>query len=379
VLRILGLESLKLQRASALSPGRQRELELARVLAVQPDIVLLDEVMAGMTRDEQQTVRQVIRQLPDLGVHAVICVEHVISAVADLSDKMLVLDFGRKIAHDVPDKVLNDPAVVKAYLGDAGSGRRGMTDHDTAPGNSPQPERSNETAALTVESVSAGIGPLTILQDISFSVYPGEVVVILGANGAGKTTLLRVIAGLLPAREGQIHLYGTPIHRKPAHLVTRLGIGHVPSGRELFPKLSVADHLTLAGRLCAPERRADVRKRVLDMFPILEQQAHQLVGTMSGGQQQMVAIARALMTDPKVLLLDEPSTGLAPIAVTAVFETLPILRAHGVSTILAEQSLTLGLSHADRAFVMDHGHIVLSGTARELENDRRVIDTYLGR
>jgi branched-chain amino acid transport system ATP-binding protein len=254
-----------------------------------------------------------------------------------------------------------------------------MTERDTAREGAPRATEDGRASALTVESVTAGIGPLTILHNLSFSVYSGEVVVVLGANGAGKTTLLRVIAGLLPAREGRITLYGTPIGRKPAHLVTRLGIGHVPSGRELFPKMSVADHLNLAGRLCAPGRRARMTERVLDMFPILRQQSHQLVGTMSGGQQQMVAIARALMTDPKVLLLDEPSTGLAPIAVKAVFETLPALRAHGVSTILAEQSLSLGLSYADRAFVMDHGHIVLSGTARDLENDRRVVDTYLGR
>lgn len=233
--------------------------------------------------------------------------------------------------------------------------------------------------ALSVKGISAGFGPLTILSDISFSVHTGEVVVVLGANGAGKTTLLRVIAGLLPPRAGEIYLQGTPLHGKPAHIVTRLGIGHVPSGRELFPKMSVADHLYLASRLCAPGRRAEVRKRVLDMFPILEERAQQLAGTLSGGQQQMVAIARALMTDPRILLLDEPSTGLAPIAVKAVFETLPRLKAHGVSTILAEQSLTLGLSCADRAFVMDHGRIVLSGTAAELGNDRRVVDTYLGR
>jgi len=252
-----------------------------------------------------------------------------------------------------------------------------MTRRDAKLAGTVQPE--NGTEALVVASVSAGFGPLTILNDISFSVHTGEVIVVLGANGAGKTTLLRVIAGLLPAKRGEIHLQGVPIHNKPAHIVTRLGIGHVPSGRELFPKMSVADHLYLAGRLCAPERRDEVHKRVLEMFPILKERAQQPAGTMSGGQQQMVAIARALMTDPKILLLDEPSTGLAPIAVKAVFETLPRLREQGVSTILAEQSLTLGLSYADRALVVDHGDIVLSGTAHELANDRRVVDAYLGR
>lgn len=244
-----------------------------------------------------------------------------------------------------------------------------------------EPETAGGEAvpALAVESMSAGIGPLTILHKVSFTVRPGEVAVVLGANGAGKTTLLRAIAGLLPKREGEIRLYGVPIHKMPAHLITRAGIGHVPSGRELFPRLSVADHLDLAGRLCARDRRGELKARLLEMFPILAERLRQAVGTMSGGQQQMVAIARALMTDPKVLLLDEPSTGLAPMIVRSVFETLPALRAQGVSIVLAEQSLTLGLSYADHAFVMDHGRIVLSGTARELEKDHRVVDTYLGR
>jgi branched-chain amino acid transport system ATP-binding protein len=153
----------------------------------------------------------------------------------------------------------------------------------------------------------------------------------------------------------------------------------VPSGRELFPRLSVADHLQLAGRLCAPARRKELQERLLQMFPILAERYRQTVGTMSGGQQQMVAIARALMTDPKILLLDEPSTGLAPMIVRSVFETLPALREQGVSIVLAEQSLTLGLSHADSAFVIDHGRIVLSGKASDLEKDQRVVDAYLGR
>jgi len=236
-----------------------------------------------------------------------------------------------------------------------------------------------DTPALTLENVTAGIGPLTILHDLSMVVPAKKVVVVLGANGAGKTTLLRTIAGLLPPRSGRICVFGEPIHGRPAHLVTRAGVGHVPSGRELFPRLSVADHLDLAGKVASPGRRIEIREQLLEMFPVLAERLRQPVGTMSGGQQQMVAIARALMTDPRVLLLDEPSTGLAPKVVLAVFETLPVLRAQGVSVILAEQSLTLGLSHADEAFVLDRGRVVLSGPASELARDHRVIDTYLGR
>ncbi len=233
--------------------------------------------------------------------------------------------------------------------------------------------------ALTLRNVIAGIGPLTILDGISLEVGPNEAVVVLGANGAGKTTLLRAIAGLIAPRSGEIALYGEAIAGRAAHLVTRAGIGHVPSGRELFPRLSVADHVELGGRLCAAERRDELRSRVYAMFPVLSERAQQRAGTLSGGEQQMLAIARALMTDPRVLLLDEPSTGLAPKIVLSVFETLAAIRAQGVAVLLAEQSLTLGLSAADRAYVIDHGRIALSGPAAELAQDHRVVDTYLGR
>ncbi|MGH7156127.1 MAG: ABC transporter ATP-binding protein [Acetobacteraceae bacterium] len=233
--------------------------------------------------------------------------------------------------------------------------------------------------ALELIDVAAGIGPLTILDGVSLEVAANEAVVVLGANGAGKTTLFRVIAGLIGVRRGEIRLFGEPISGRPAHLVTRAGIGHVPSGRELFPRLSVADHLELGGGLCAPDRRATLSERVYGMFPVLAQRQNQRAGTLSGGEQQMLAIARALMTDPRVLLLDEPSTGLAPKIVLSVFETLAQVRAQGVAVLLAEQSLALGLSAADRGYVIDHGRIVLSGTATELAEDRRVADTYLGR
>jgi len=233
--------------------------------------------------------------------------------------------------------------------------------------------------ALELIDVAAGIGPLTILDGVSLKVEANEAVVVLGANGAGKTTLFRVIAGLIGLRRGEIRLFGDRISGRPPHLVTRAGIGHVPSGREMFPRLSVADHLELGGGLCEPDRRATLTERIYGMFPVLAERQNQRAGTLSGGEQQMLAIARALMTDPRVLLLDEPSTGLAPKIVLSVFETLAQVRAQGVAVLLAEQSLTLGLSAADRGYVIDHGRIVLSGTANELAEDRRVADTYLGR
>ncbi len=232
--------------------------------------------------------------------------------------------------------------------------------------------------ALVVEDVVSGVGPLTILHGVSLEVGAGEVTVVLGANGAGKTTLLRTIAGILTPCAGHIRLFGESIAGRPAHRVTRAGIGHVPSGRELFPRLPVADHLELGGRLCPLDRRTELRERTLALFPALRPRLRQHAGTLSGGEQQMLAIARALMTDPRVLLLDEPSTGLAPKVVLSVFETLPRLLEQGMSVLLVEQSLSLALSAAHRAYVIDNGRIVLSGTAADLSADPRVVKAYLG-
>ena len=240
------------------------------------------------------------------------------------------------------------------------------------------PLRVNAEAALSLRNVISGVGALTILHDVTLDVGAGEVTVVLGANGAGKTTLLRTVAGILTPRAGQIRLFGESIEGRPAHLITRSGIGHVPSGRELFPRLSVADHIELGGRVCRPERRAELRERTLALFPALSQRLRQQAGTLSGGEQQMVAIARALMTDPRVLLLDEPSTGLAPKIVLSVFETLPKLLEQGMSVLLVEQSLNLALAIANRAYVIDNGRIILSGTPAELAADPRVIQAYLG-
>ena len=246
------------------------------------------------------------------------------------------------------------------------------------PGKSLAADLAADTPALILENVTAGIGPLTILHDLSMVVPAKKIAVVLGANGAGKTTLLRTIAGLLPPRSGRICLFGEPIHGRPAHLVTRAGVGHVPSGRELFPRLSVADHLELAGKVSSPSRRIEIREWLLEMFPVLAERLRQPVGTMSGGQQQMVAIARALMSRPKLLLLDEPSLGLAPIVVKQIFSTLRELAKTGMTIFLVEQNANHALKLSDRAYVMVNGQIRMSGTGQELLVNEEVRNAYLG-
>jgi branched-chain amino acid transport system ATP-binding protein len=232
---------------------------------------------------------------------------------------------------------------------------------------------------LALKDIHAGYGGLSILRGVSLEVGNEEVVAVLGANGTGKSTLLRTIAGLLSPDRGWIVFDDKPIHGRRAHDLTRLGIGHVPSGRELFPELSVADNLMLGGLWTTKERRRALRRRVLSLFPALEPLLRRPAARLSGGEQQMVAIGRALMTDPHLLLLDEPSMGLAPKVVSTLFSSLSwLIREEGLSVLLVEQNARLALSLADRAYVLEHGRCDLTGRAADISGDPRVVAAYLG-
>lgn len=232
--------------------------------------------------------------------------------------------------------------------------------------------------ALEVSGLVAGYGALRVLHDVSLTVERNEVVGVLGANGAGKTTLLRAIAGVVRPQGGSVTLLGRAVTGLPDHEVTRAGVGHVPSGRELFADMSVADNLAMGAHSVPAARATELRGRVLDLFPALAAMLDRRAGSMSGGEQQMLAFGRALMTDPSVLLLDEPSTGLAPAVVASLFDALrQLISAGGMSVVLVEQNAGLALEVVQRAFVLRQGRIVLSGTAAELR-DARLVDAYLG-
>lgn len=237
---------------------------------------------------------------------------------------------------------------------------------------------STALPALRVNNITAGYGSLVILKSISLEVYSGETVTVFGANGAGKTTLLRVIAGIIQPRDGYVEILGSKTTGLPPNQIARLGVGHVPSGRELFSGLTVEDHLRLGARLARKDRRHELHQRVFDLFPSLLHLAHRRVGALSGGEQQMVAIGRALMTDPKILLLDEPSTGLAPKVVTSLFMALEVLIQANLTVLLVEQNVSMALSLANRGYLLDNGAIVLNGPANMLQKDERVINSYLG-
>ncbi|WP_199506234.1 ABC transporter ATP-binding protein [Geodermatophilus sp. TF02-6] len=233
--------------------------------------------------------------------------------------------------------------------------------------------------ALEVTDLHAGYGALRVLHGVTMTVRRNEVVGVLGANGAGKTTLLRAIAGVVRPQSGAVVLHGRTVTGLPDHAMTRAGVGHVPSGRELFPQMSVEDNLAMGAIAVDAVRAAELRTRVLDLFPALGRMLERRAGALSGGEQQMLAFGRALMTDPTLLLLDEPSTGLAPAIVAALFDALRQLIAEGgMSVILVEQNAGLALQVVERAFVLRQGRIVLSGPAAELGDDADLVAAYLG-
>ena len=236
--------------------------------------------------------------------------------------------------------------------------------------------RNMSTALLRLDNVETGYRDLVAVRDVTLEVRPGEVVSLIGSNGAGKTTTLRAITGLLPLRRGRIELAGERIDgRRSAEVVAR-GIAHVPEGRQLFPTMSVRENLELGAR----DRRARAARleEVFMLFPRLRERQRQLAGTLSGGEQQMCAIGRGLMADPKLLMLDEPSLGLAPVMVKLIFETLVRINARGTTLLLVEQNVPRALALSHRGYVIESGRIVLEGARDALQQNPEIRRAYLG-
>jgi branched-chain amino acid transport system ATP-binding protein len=232
---------------------------------------------------------------------------------------------------------------------------------------------------LELTSVRAGYGSFQALFDISLEVRHGEAIGVIGPNGAGKTTLMRVISGLMRPTAGSIVMERVDLLATPPHRIVEIGIAHVPESRRLFPRMTVEDNLRMGG--FTPAARPKVRRRldfVYELFPPLRQRRRQLAGSMSGGEQQMCAIGRALMSEPKLLLLDEPSAGLAPVVVDHVFELVQRIRAGGVTVLIVEQSVQQVLRIVDRAYVLKAGRIRAAGAAAELRDSATIREAYLG-
>jgi branched-chain amino acid transport system ATP-binding protein len=231
---------------------------------------------------------------------------------------------------------------------------------------------------LDVKDIHVFHGNIEAVKGVSFHVDRGEIVCLIGANGAGKTTTLRTVSSLLRPREGAVFYEGQRIDLQPAHDVVRLGVAHSPEGRRIFPRMSVRENLDMGAFIRRDaEQRADL-ERVFELFPILSERARQAAGTLSGGEQQMLAIGRAMMAKPKLLLLDEPSMGLAPIVVQRIFDTIREINQQGTTILLVEQNAAQALSLANRGYVIETGRIVLENEAGALLADEQVRKAYLG-
>lgn len=354
--------------AAGLAHVDRRLVEIARALATDPDQLLLDEPAAGLSRHDKRQLAALLRRVADAGL-GVLVVEHDMALVMDISDHVVVIDAGKPLAEGAPATVQQDAAVRRAYLGQPGAlqaTRRAAGVADDA------------RELLGVGQLTTGYGAAPVLHAVDIQVREGEMIALLGANGAGKSTLMRSLCGLhRPLQQGGIHLDGQDLGLLRAEQIVGRGLVLVPEGRQVFPELSVLDNLRLGAFTCPEGREARV-ERMLQRFPRLRERLHQRAGLLSGGEQQMLAIGRALMAQPRVLLLDEPSLGLAPQVIAELFAALDALRAEAMTLVLVDQMAPLALALADRAYVLEDGRIVASGPAAEIAGDAALAQAYLG-
>jgi branched-chain amino acid transport system ATP-binding protein len=296
-------------------------------------------------------------------------VDHDMSLVMRVCDYVYVLDFGKLLARGQPAAIRHDPKVLAAYLGEESKKLSGGVQPIARVVRDVRP-------LLDVQGLAAGYGGLEVIRDVSLAVRPGEVVACIGANGAGKTTTLRAISGMIHARRGRITFADRDITSSGAERIAQMGLVHIPEGRGLFPSISVEDTLRLVSNTAG--REVDLRP-AFDLFPRLRERRNQVVGTLSGGEQQMVALARAILSEPRLVMIDEMSQGLAPTVVRRLFEIIRVFREKGIAVLLVEQFVESALDVADRAYVFEHGTIGLSGEASELRSDRKLVaGSYLG-
>ena len=346
----VGLSGVLDRRPATLPFADLRKIEIAKAIARDPQVLLIDEPFAGLTSKETAAFSDLICELRDDG-RAVLLVDHNVKSVARLVDRVLAMYVGERIAEGTADEVMRNETVRRVYLG-------GSIETAARPESS---FRDATTPFLEVKNVSVHYGKAQALDDVSIHVHAGEFVSVVGLNGAGKTTLFNTISGFLPYA-GDIRREGASLRGFTAATIARKGIVQCPEGRELFVDMTVRENLDLGGQHLPAAECAEQIAWLFDLFPILRDRQKQAAGTLSGGEQQMLTIARALMMKPKLLILDEPTLGLAPVILEQLSMALERLRqTTPITVLLGEQNVTFALPHADRVYVLEHARIVWEG------------------
>jgi branched-chain amino acid transport system ATP-binding protein len=382
ILERTGLADVAGRPAGSLPLLRLKRLELARALALRPRLLLLDEIGAGLIESELPELIELVRSLRE-EVEALLVIEHVVEVIQACSDRVVVLDWGRRLVEGTPAEVLRDPEVAAVYLGTTatGPGARAPEAPPVAAAAGLRAPRlaAREEPLLRVEGVTVRYGAVRALQEVSLEVRQGEIVTLLGANGAGKTTAARAISGMVPLAAGAVRYWGERIDgRRPDQIVGR-GMSHCLEGRHIFADLSVQENLELGGRTTTD--RAERRRRleaVHELFPVLAARRRLSGGLLSGGQQQMLAIGRALMAAPDFVIFDEISLGLAPVVVDRLYEALAKVNQGGVAMLVIEQNVERGLALADRAYVLEKGRVAVTGPPSSIRDDPRLLALYVG-
>jgi ABC-type branched-subunit amino acid transport system ATPase component len=368
VLEMVGLPGKDGAVVSNLSYGEQRQLEIALALVGKPQVLLLDEPTAGLSPAESQTITDMLKNL-DPAI-TLLLIEHDMDVAFELANRVTVLDSGRIIADGSVEEIRRNPLVQDVYLGSRATEAR-------RPDVKPRDRQTVATAGptmLDVQDIHTYYGDSYILQGVSLSVERGQFVAILGRNGMGKTTLIRSIMGLTPPKRGRVWFNGTDITGRPPYEAVELGTALVPQGRHIFSSLTVGENLSVA----AFPRGPWTLERVSELFPRLKERIHQRGSTLSGGEQQMLAIARALMTNPQLLLMDEPTEGLSPLLVEELARAFEQLKEAGLSVLLVEQNLPFALQIADQVHIFLKGRIVHSGSPQDIRKDKEIKARYLG-
>ena len=396
ILAHVGLSHVADEPTDLLPTGLARLVELGRALATGPSVLLVDEPSSGLNQVETVELGRVLLDLAHRGI-AVLLVEHDMSLVMSICEFVSVLDYGAVIAHGDPASVQADPAVQAAYLGsteEAPAPEQSSPVFVGAPSRAARPATTGDSSQmiafprqpapstasspmLSINDVSAAYGRIEVVHKVSLEVPEGSVYALLGPNGAGKSTLLKVASGRMPATTGSVTFDGEEIRKPVPDRLARRGLCAVPEGRAVFPNLTVAENLLMYSYRSRATKVADLEEQSYTRFPVLGERRRQLAGKLSGGEQQMLALARALFTNPRMLLLDEISMGLAPLVVAELYELVAqAVAQEGITILLVEQFAQTALAIADRAGVMVNGRLVRTGSPAEV--GEHLLDTYMG-